>query len=79
MSLGEELLMLKAASEGHLDDVPLADIHAFERAFTVHFAAEHPAVLSQIDRLSGDIGEFTVVFAEAMESFRTTWFREREL
>ncbi len=75
LSLGEELLMLKAASEGYLDDIPMQDIHAFERAFLAHFRTAHPTAISQLDRTGLEDDELTITFAEAIATFRTTWLK----
>jgi F-type H+-transporting ATPase subunit alpha len=76
LTQGEQVLMLRAAAEGYLDDVPLEDVRAFERAFLAHFAAEYPQLMSQVDRMGETFEEFGTVFSEAIEQFRTAWFRE---
>jgi F-type H+-transporting ATPase subunit alpha len=78
LSLGEELLMLKAAQEGYLDDVPVQSIRAFERAFLAHFKAEYPKTMSQIDRMGESFESLDEIFAEAIEDFRGAWFREED-
>ncbi len=70
--------MLKAASEGYLDDIPTQDIHAFERAFLGHFRAVHPTSISQLDRTGLEDDEFTTTFTEAIRAFRATWIRGEE-
>ncbi len=76
LSQGEQILMLLAASAGYLDDVPSEDIRAFERAFLAHFKAEHPTVMSQLNRTGEITDEFRGVFEEAIEAFRASWHRE---
>ncbi len=58
LTLSDQVLMLQAASEGYLDDVPIRDLRGFERAFLAHFNGEHPAVASQIDRRGESFDEF---------------------
>jgi len=70
--------MLKAASEGYLDDVPIRDLRGFERAFLAHFNGEHAAVASQIDRRGESFDQFDEIFREAITEFRAGWFRESE-
>jgi F0F1-type ATP synthase alpha subunit len=72
-------LVLKAASEGYLDDVPLDEIHSFERAFLAHFEAEHPTVISQIDKGDDELALLDEVFDETIATFRAAWFREKEI
>ncbi|MGC9349239.1 MAG: F0F1 ATP synthase subunit alpha [Anaerolineae bacterium] len=76
LSQGEQVLILRAASEGYLDDVPLEDIRSFERAFLAHFTTEHPQLMSQVDRMGETFEEFGDVFARAIADFRAAWFRE---
>jgi len=77
LSLGEEILVLTMAGGGYVDDVPEQELLAFEGAFLAHFRTEHPAVLSQVDRTGTLPEEFAEAFTEAIQSFRTSWFRER--
>lgn len=76
LTLSDQILMLQAASEGYLDDVPIQDLRGFERAFLAHFKAEHPAVASQIDRMGESFDEFDEIFRESIVEFRAVWFRE---
>jgi len=78
LSLSDQILMLRAAGEGHLDDVPIRDLRSFERAFLAHFNGEHPAVASQIDRRGESFDEFDELFREAIAEFRAGWFRGTE-
>ena len=78
LSLSDQILMLQAAGEGHLDDVPIRDLRSFERAFLAHFNGEHPAVASQIDRRGESFDEFDELFREAIAEFRAGWFRGTE-
>lgn len=76
LSLAEEILILRAASEGYLDDVPHEDIRSFERAFLSHFKGEHPNVVSLVNRAAEEgFAELDTVFKEAIEDFRAAWFR----
>jgi len=79
LSLSDQILMLQAAGEGHLDDVPIRDLRSFERAFLAHFNGEHPAVASQIDRRGESFDEFDELFREAIAEFRAGWFRGTEV
>jgi F-type H+/Na+-transporting ATPase subunit alpha len=78
LTLSDQILMLRAANEGHLDDVPVRDLRGFERAFLAHFNGEHAAVASQIDRRGESFDEFDEIFREAIAEFHAGWFRESE-
>jgi F-type H+/Na+-transporting ATPase subunit alpha len=74
LSLGEMILMLRAASDGYLDDVPTQDIRTFERAFVGYFRRQHESVLLHLDRTGEEDDEFDEVFTHTIEDFRATWF-----
>lgn len=77
LSLGSEIVMLRAAGEGHLDDVPMQDILSFERAFLAHFRAEHPVLSAHLDR-TGELSEaFEETFRETVAGFRSSWFGDK--
>ena len=79
LSLAAQIIMLEAAAEGFLDDVPINAISAFERAFIVHFESEHPALVSRTgDRSECTLDDVRDVLAETAEAFRATWFQKRE-
>jgi F-type H+-transporting ATPase subunit alpha len=44
MSLDKEVTILYAATSGHLDDVPVAKISAFEQAFHYFMETSHPDI-----------------------------------
>ena len=58
LSLAAQIVILLAAIEGFLDDVPLEDVPAFERGLLLHLQAEHPGLYHHIDR-SGELDEET--------------------
>jgi F-type H+-transporting ATPase subunit alpha len=49
LSLGQEVSILYAGTNGYLDDVELAKMHAFEEAFQGYMQGNHPDVLEEID------------------------------
>jgi len=49
MSLDKEVTILYAATNGHLDDVPVAKISAFEQAFHYFMETSHPDIVKLIN------------------------------
>ncbi len=78
LTLGEMILMLRAASDGYLDDVPTQDVHTFERAFIAYFHGHHESALLHLDRTGVEDEEFDEVFTQAVEAFRAAWFGRQE-
>jgi len=74
LSLADQILMLRAAAEGYLDDVEVSGLRAFERTFLAHFRSEHPGVAANMDRSGEWPDEFDEIFREAIASFRSDWF-----
>jgi len=73
LSLAAQTVILLAAVEGFLDDVPPEDIPAFESGLLARLEAEQAELLHQIER-SGELSEETrqtlmAVFAD----YRATW------
>jgi len=78
LALASQILILLATTEGILDDVPLDEISAFERALLDHLKTEHPELLHQINH-SGELEEQArATLLEAMQSYSATWKRDGE-
>ena len=75
-SLGAQILILWAASEGYLDDVSIDDILTFERKFVDYCRETHPTLVSQLDRAEEDLENYTAALEEIVAEFRDRWFRE---
>ena len=59
-----------AGTNGHLDDVPVADIRRFEREFLDHIGRDRPAVYDAIVQ-TGKLGDDTIGELEAaIHSFK---------
>jgi F-type H+-transporting ATPase subunit alpha len=65
--LAMQIITLLAAIEGYLDDVPVNDVLAFERALQTHFETEYPVLVQQINRH----GEWTDDIRAQMEAILT--------
>ncbi len=77
LSLAAQIIMLAAAAEGYLDDIPINDILPFERALLAHVEAEYPALYVRRGHSPTFLEEVRTMLAEVMEDFRTAWFRRR--
>jgi len=62
LPLASQVVVLLAATEGVLDDVPLKDVPAFEGGLLARFEAEHPEARHQINRS----GELSTKMREAL-------------
>jgi F-type H+-transporting ATPase subunit alpha len=58
LSLAAQVVILLAATEGLLDDVPPGNVPAFEAGLLAHVEAEHPGLLQQINR-TGELTDET--------------------
>jgi len=77
LALTAQIIMLAAAADGHLDDIPTDDILAFERALLAHIQVEYPTLYTRRGHSPELLEEVRAMLAEFMEDFRTVWFRRR--
>jgi len=77
LALAAQIIMLAAAADGHLDDIPTADILAFERAFLTHVEDEYPELYNRRGRSMEFLEDVRAMLAETVEDFRTAWLRRR--
>ncbi len=77
LPLAAQIIMLAAAAEGHLDDIPTDDILAFERALLTYVEAETPSLYARRGYAPTFLEEVRAMLAEMMEDFRTAWFKRR--
>ncbi|HOU14952.1 MAG TPA: F0F1 ATP synthase subunit alpha [Anaerolineae bacterium] len=75
LALAAQIIMLAAAAEGYLDDVPAAEVPAFEQALLAHFAVEYPALCGRPGRSLEFLDDVRVALAQTTDDFRATWFR----
>jgi len=73
LSLAQELLVLRAASEGYLDDIPTQDIAAFERAFLEHVMTTNQPLILRVDRGEDIFEPLDESFRLAIEAFHEAW------
>ncbi len=56
LPLAQQIVVLLAATEGYIDDVPLSRLRAFERELLERVKSQHPSLLAQINR-TGELPE----------------------
>jgi len=72
-----QIVILLAAVQGLLDEVPLEGVPAFERGLLAYIEGEHPGLVQQMDR-SGEMPEETrQILMDAMAEYRATWLEGR--
>jgi len=70
LTLGQEVSILYAGVNGHLDDVELARVRAFEEAFHGYMQGNHPDVLKQIDETKELAPEVEEKLKAAVQQFK---------
>ncbi len=70
VSLSNEVMILYAATNGYLDDVPLDKIRAFEIAFQRYMEASHPNIGRQIAETKDISGENEQALKRAIDDFK---------
>jgi len=71
LPLAAQVTVLLAATEGHLDDVALADVPAFERGLQARLEAAHPEISQHINRSGELTAENREALTEMLTSYRT--------
>ena len=76
MAFEHQVMIIWAATNGHLDDVPVARVRAFEHAFHDYLRARRPD-LGQTIRTSGKLEESTIEqLVSAIKDFKQTFEAE---
>jgi F-type H+-transporting ATPase subunit alpha len=78
LSLGAQIAILLAVSEGILDVVEVRDISAFEQGLLRHVRTKNPELLPQIDRARKLADWSRVELMEVLNEHRTMWLEERK-
>jgi F-type H+-transporting ATPase subunit alpha len=73
LSLAAQVVVLLAATEGHLDDVALEDIPDLESSLLAYIETARPEIGQQIDRSGELTPETRESLAEAIAAYRTAW------
>jgi len=69
----EEVVSIWAGTTGHIDDVPLEDIHRFEEEFLDYLRREHAGVLTTIRETKDLTDDDVTALTEAIDRFRRTF------
>ncbi len=77
LALAAQIIMLAAAAEGYLDDVPAGDVPAFERALLAHFEVEYPTLWARPGRSLEFLDDVRAALAQTANDFLAAWFRRR--
>jgi F-type H+-transporting ATPase subunit alpha len=72
LSISEMGILLFAANEGHLQDVPVAKIGAFESALLSYMASEHGDFMSGVNDSGNYDKDIEESFKSAIEKFKST-------
>lgn len=72
MTVAEMGVVLYAAGEGFLEDVPVAKVQDFEAALTAYMKAEHAAFMDQVNREGAYTDEVVATMRQAIETFKST-------
>ena len=65
-------VVLFAANEGYLNDVPVAKIGDFEAALLSYMSSEHGDLMSKISDSGSYDGDIAGTFKSALETFKAT-------
>jgi F-type H+-transporting ATPase subunit alpha len=72
MSLGKEVSIIYAVSNGFLDDVPVNKVIAFEAAFHRFMETTHPDIIQKIDKEKIISDEVDGALKKAITEFKET-------
>jgi F-type H+-transporting ATPase subunit alpha len=73
MPVEEQIAIIYAGTRGHLDDIPVAKVRAFERDFLEHMRANKSDVLKKIAEVKDLPKDVDEALAAAITDFKRTW------
>jgi F-type H+-transporting ATPase subunit alpha len=77
LSLAEQIVVLVAVTGGYMDDVPLADLPAFERELLDTMRTEQQALCAEINR-EGELGDgLRAELESVLAAYREGWNGDR--
>lgn len=71
--LAEQIIILLAATEGYLDEVPREKVNAFEQALREHVGHTHPGILQHTGRTGELTDESQETLIETIADFYSDW------
>ena len=75
--LAKQVVMLLAATEGYLDDVPTERVVAFERQLVERVEETHREILQEIERTGELSDDARTELKGVIQEFHNTWSKER--
>jgi F-type H+-transporting ATPase subunit alpha len=78
MDVEKQVLIIWAATGGHLDDIPVERVRAFEADFTRFIETSHPGILNTIREKKALGDELKAELKQVVTDFKSTW-QERAL
>jgi F-type H+-transporting ATPase subunit alpha len=78
MDVEKQVLIIWAATSGHLDDVPVDQARRFEADFLRFVEASHPATLAAIREKKALTDEIKADLGQVVADFKSAW-QERQL
>ena len=73
LSLSAQVAILFAATEGYLDELPLAEVSAFEDGLLTHMDVDRPALCAEIERTGQLTEEARSAMFECIEGYHRSW------
>jgi F-type H+-transporting ATPase subunit alpha len=73
MPVEQQVMIIYAVTNGHIDDVPLPQVRAWERGFHEYMAASYPQVGDAIRKEKALSKETEAVLKQGIEAFRKTF------
>ncbi len=73
LSLAGQVAVLLAVIEGYLDDIAPEEVPTFESGLWDRFKAEHPGILSHINRSGELTDEMREALTEMIADYHTAW------
>ncbi|MGB8507447.1 MAG: F0F1 ATP synthase subunit alpha [Pyrinomonadaceae bacterium] len=73
MDVANQVLIIWAATNGHLDDIPVDQVRRFEADFLRFMENSHPGVLNNLREKKSITDEIKTDLVQAINDFKTTW------
>jgi len=74
----KQVLVIWAATNGYVDDVPVADVRRFESSLLKFVENSHPGLLAAISEKKSLTDEIKKDLKQVLEDFKDTWQQQSE-
>jgi F-type H+/Na+-transporting ATPase subunit alpha len=78
MDVEKQVLVIWAATNGYVDDIPVEDVRRFESSLLKFVENSHPGLLAAIAEKKSLTDEIKADLKQVLEDFKDTWQRESE-